>query len=85
MAAVLPRVELLTDYEGDAFASSGDVCKDLLSIAAVHPLRESAVDELLKRANVDWAVVEKLIANNDLKQVEYHGEHFFVRCFHAGE
>jgi wyosine [tRNA(Phe)-imidazoG37] synthetase (radical SAM superfamily) len=84
MAAVLPRVEYLTGYEGDAFASSGDVCKDLLSITAVHPLRKSAVDELLKRANADWTVVEKLIASNDLKQVDYQGEHFYVRCFHAG-
>jgi hypothetical protein len=84
MAAVLPRVEHLTGYEGDAFASSGDAGKDLLSITAVHPMRESAVDALLKRANADWTVVEELIANNDLKQVDYQGEHFFVRRFHAG-
>ncbi len=84
MAAALPRVEYLTGYEGDAFASSGDVCKDILSITAVHPLRESAVDELLKRADADWSVVDKLVANNELKQVVYHGEHFYVRCFHAG-
>lgn len=83
MAAVLPRVEYLTGYEGDAFAFSGDAGKDLLSITAVHPMRKSAVDALLKRANADWTVVEKLLADNELKQVDYQGEHFFVRRYHT--
>lgn len=34
-AEVLPRVELLIGYEGNVFASTGDVAADLLSITAV--------------------------------------------------
>ena len=34
------RVELLTGYEGNAFACTGDVVEDLLEITAVHPMRE---------------------------------------------
>ena len=76
----LPKVEYLVGYEGDAFSSTGDVRKDLLSITAVHPMRESAVNELLKHANADWSLVEELIVKNELKKVEYLGEHYFVRC-----
>jgi wyosine [tRNA(Phe)-imidazoG37] synthetase (radical SAM superfamily) len=39
----LPRVELLIGYEGNAFASTGNAEEDLLSITAVHPMREEAV------------------------------------------
>jgi wyosine [tRNA(Phe)-imidazoG37] synthetase (radical SAM superfamily) len=78
-AEVLPQVELLIGYEGDAFASSGDVKADLLSISAVHPLRESAVRELLKRNNADWDAVQSLVDGGELKQVNYAGEVFYAR------
>ncbi len=35
------HVEYLTTYEGNAFAASGNLDEDLLSIAAVHPLRRT--------------------------------------------
>jgi wyosine [tRNA(Phe)-imidazoG37] synthetase (radical SAM superfamily) len=34
------RVEYLIGYEGNAFAFTGDVVEDLLSITALHPMRE---------------------------------------------
>ena len=37
------RVEYLIGYEGNAFAFTGNVEEDLLSITAVHPMREDAV------------------------------------------
>jgi wyosine [tRNA(Phe)-imidazoG37] synthetase (radical SAM superfamily) len=83
MAGTVTRVEFLTGYEGDIFASTGDVAKDLLGITAVHPMRANAVAELLKQANADWSVVDRLIAKNELSKVEYLGEHYFVRCFHT--
>jgi wyosine [tRNA(Phe)-imidazoG37] synthetase (radical SAM superfamily) len=39
----LSHVEYLIGYEGNAFASTGDVPEDLLNITAVHPMREEAV------------------------------------------
>lgn len=48
----LPTVELLTGYEGNAFASTGDLVADLLAITAVHPMREDAVQNLLERAPI---------------------------------
>jgi len=44
----LSKVEYLIGYEGNAFASTGNATNDLLSITAVHPMREEAVKELLK-------------------------------------
>jgi len=83
LEAELPAVEYLIGYEGNAFAFSGDVEQDLLSISAVHPLREEAVKDLLARAKVGWPVVQQLLAEGKLKQVEFAGHCFYVRAFHA--
>ncbi len=75
----LPRVEYLIGYEGSAFAFTGDVEEDLLSITAVHPMREDAVRELLGKAGADWSVVERLIRSGALREVEYGGRKFYLR------
>jgi len=75
----LADVEYLVGYEGDAFASTGDVKDDLLSITAVHPMREDAVAGLLSRAKSDWAVVRTLIDQGRLEEVEYRGKRFYLR------
>ncbi len=79
LADAVPHVELLIGYEGDAFASGGDPVTDLLSITAVHPMRASAVQDLLGRASTSWAVVEDLVAAGKLREVTYRGEVFYVR------
>jgi len=73
------RLELITDYEGNAFASTGDAAEDLQSITAVHPMREEAVRELLAKTNTDWHLVEKLIEEGHLLKTEYEGRNFYVR------
>jgi wyosine [tRNA(Phe)-imidazoG37] synthetase (radical SAM superfamily) len=73
------NLQLLTGYEGNAFASTGDVAEDLLSITSVHPMREAAVRELLDKTGTHWRVVEKLIADEQLMQTEYEGMKFYVR------
>ncbi len=75
------HVEYLTGYEGDAFAFTGNVEEDLLSITAVHPMRKDAVDAFLKRARVDWAVVHRLIVQDQLIETEYKGHKFYLRRF----
>ena len=81
LAGKLPHVEYLIGYEGDAFAFTGDVRQDLLSITAVHPMRESAIRDLLARAQANWSLVEQLLTENKLKQVEYLDQRYYVRCF----
>ena len=73
-------MEYLIGYEGDAFASTGDIAADVLSIAAVHPLRSSAIDALLTRRGADWSVVERLIESGELNAVDYQGRRFYLRA-----
>jgi wyosine [tRNA(Phe)-imidazoG37] synthetase (radical SAM superfamily) len=73
------HVEYLIGYEGNAFAFTGDVEQDLLSITAVHPMREDAVDEFLARAEVDWTVVRRLMAQDRLVETEYGDHRFYLR------
>jgi wyosine [tRNA(Phe)-imidazoG37] synthetase (radical SAM superfamily) len=75
------QVEYLIGYEGNAFAFTGDVQNDLLSITAVHPMREQAVSALLKKAGKDWAIVRKLIASNVITETTYGGKKFYIRNF----
>jgi wyosine [tRNA(Phe)-imidazoG37] synthetase (radical SAM superfamily) len=75
----IPHVEYLTGYEGNAFASSGDAAKDLLSITAVHPMREEAVRELLAKNQADWLIVENLLREGKMIKTEYEGKMFYIR------
>jgi wyosine [tRNA(Phe)-imidazoG37] synthetase (radical SAM superfamily) len=77
------QVELLVGSEGDAFAATGDAAQDLLSITAVHPMREQAVRNLLAKAGSDWPIVEGLVREGELVEVLYRGERFFVRRIHG--
>ncbi len=73
------QVEHLIGYEGSAFAFTGDVEEDLLSITAVHPMREDAVGQSLARAVAAWAVVQRLVAQDQLVEAEHDGYHFYLR------
>jgi len=72
-------VEYLVGYEGNDFAFTGDAEKDLLSITSVHPMRESAVRDLLYRANENWSIVEKLLGENRLVETQYNNQWFYMR------
>ncbi len=71
--------EYLIGYEGNAFAFTGDVRQDLLSITSVHPMKEEAVVELLNKAGADWNIVESLISEGELQKVRYRDQDFYVR------
>jgi wyosine [tRNA(Phe)-imidazoG37] synthetase (radical SAM superfamily) len=73
--------EYLIGYEGNAFAFTGNVKDDLLSITAVHPMRDNAVGEFLRKANAGWDAVEDLLNENKLVEVKYEGNLFYVRKF----
>ncbi|MHA1713157.1 MAG: radical SAM protein, partial [Candidatus Ranarchaeia archaeon] len=75
----LSRVEYLIGYEGSAFAFTGNVEDDLLSITAVHPMREEGVNEFLSKANSNWGIIEKLIGEGKLMETEYRGKKFYMR------
>jgi len=73
------RVEYLIGYEGDAFASTGDVEADLLSITAVHPMREDAARAFLERAGAGQETIARLVAEDRLVEAIYGEHRFYVR------
>ncbi len=75
----LPKVELLIGYEGNTFASSGNAEDDILSITAVHPMREDAVRAFLKKSGAEWSLMEKLIENDILIKIPYQGKNYYLR------
>jgi wyosine [tRNA(Phe)-imidazoG37] synthetase (radical SAM superfamily) len=75
----LDHVEHLIGYEGNAFAFTGDVEEDLLSITAVHPMREDAVQRFVVKAKADWSLIQRLIAQGRLVELKYRGDKFYMR------
>ena len=75
------QVECLIGYEGNAFAFTGEVEEDILSITSVHPMREEALKDFLKRAKSDWSIVQEMIEQGKLVESEYKEHKFYIRKF----
>lgn len=65
----MPDVELLTGFEGNAFASTGNFAEDILAITAVHPMRKDSVLHLLGKTGEDWSAVQQLLDNGKLREI----------------
>ena len=79
IAGAVPGAEYLIGYEGNAFASTGNVAEDILSITAVHPMRDEAVREVLDRAGADWAAIDELLQQDQLTETGYEGHTYYMR------
>jgi len=84
LADKVKQVEYLIGYEGDAFAFTGDIEKDILSITAVHPMREEAVRMMLSKAGSSQEVVDRMLARGDLAETKYDGHVFYLRRIAEG-
>jgi wyosine [tRNA(Phe)-imidazoG37] synthetase (radical SAM superfamily) len=73
------KIEFLVRYERNTFAITGNVKEDLLNITAVHPMREEAVAELLKKANASWQIIDELLRDDELVRLEYEGSIYYRR------
>jgi len=73
------NTELLTGYEGNSFASTGNASNDLLAILAVHPMREDAVKAFLSQAGSEFGIIDKLVADNKIITTDYNGHRFYLR------
>lgn len=73
--------ELITGFEGTSVAHTGNAREDVLNILGVHPLREDALRELLRKNGSDGRVVRELIRKELIREVK-HGEHlYYLRKF----
>ncbi len=85
MRSKVKQVEYLIGYDEGGYAFTGDAEHDLLSITSVHPMREPEVAQFLKKAHQDTALIEKLLAEQKIKQVDYAGQRFYVRRVKLGK
>jgi len=79
VSGYVERVEVLSGYEGNEFSHTGDVRQDILSITAVHPMRDDAVTQLLERSEAGWDVVQGMVDTEQLVESVYEGHRFYVR------
>jgi len=79
------NVAYLAGYEGNNFASTGNVEEDLLGITSVHPMREDAVNKYLKRAHQDPKTINALIKGGKLKETYYNSTKFYIRSLSCTE
>jgi len=77
----IEKVELLTGYEGNAFSSTGDFREDILSITAVHPMREDAILKLLHKTDDNKDILALLIEEKLLQKLQYGGHSYYLRKF----
>ncbi len=77
----LNNVEYLIGYEGNAFSFTGNIEEDILSITSVHPMREDAVEDFLKKANADWKALYELIDKGKIREAVYNDKKFYIRSF----
>jgi wyosine [tRNA(Phe)-imidazoG37] synthetase (radical SAM superfamily) len=75
------NVEYLTGYEGNDFASTGNVEENILSITAVHPMRDDALNIFLKQAGADWTVIRRMVMHDQLTETNYKEHTFYLRKF----
>nr|AAZ32460.1 Fe-S oxidoreductase [uncultured euryarchaeote Alv-FOS1] len=76
----ITRVEYLTGFEGTEFSSTGNFEEDLMSITAVHPMREDAVFELMRRCGATEEDLQELIDDGKLIVGEYEGHRYYMRA-----
>ena len=76
------HVECITgDEKEEGFFFSEDIVNDLLSITSVHPIRKEIVDEMLKKRNVDKAVIDDLVRRDMIVEFLFEGKKFYKKKF----
>lgn len=78
------QVEYLIGYEGNDFAFTGSIEEDILSITAVHPMREDAVRSFLAKSGNEWDIINRLVAEQKLVELEFNGNKFYMRKLYEG-
>jgi len=77
----VPFVELLFESEVGDFVSTGNLREDILSITAVHPLREEPLRAMVSAAGGTWQLVQDLLADGSILTILYRDERYFFHRF----
>lgn len=76
------NVELLLEFEGTNFGNTGNIIEDIVNISTVHPIREDAMLELLKKNGADTTILNELLQIKYIKKVQYKSDTYYIRYFH---
>jgi wyosine [tRNA(Phe)-imidazoG37] synthetase (radical SAM superfamily) len=76
----LPVTQPLFDLEESDFISTGNLREDILSITAVHPMRERPLRKMISAAGGSWTVVDTLLADGLLCCITYREENYYRHC-----
>jgi len=75
------NAELLIGFEGTETGYTGNIFEDVFNITAVHPLREDSLQELLRKDNADFSVIESMINQNLIKVISYYNHKYYYRQY----
>ncbi|MBN2744884.1 MAG: radical SAM protein [Marinilabiliaceae bacterium] len=73
--------ELLTGFEGTHLAHTGNALEDIINTCTVHPIRQDAMDELLKKNGADASLTDFLVFGQYIKKITYQSETYYIRQF----
>ncbi|WP_297027912.1 hypothetical protein [Thermoplasma sp.] len=72
------QVALLTGYEGSDFFAGNNIQDEILSILAVHPMREDAMLDVLKRSGRTIDTIDELVQAGRVSKVSFMGRMFYI-------
>lgn len=75
----LDTVEFLLGFAEDSFHATSDPAQALLSITAVHPMREEEALSYVHQMGAGRDVLDTLVAEEQLVCIPYEGRRFYVR------
>ncbi|MFO7369402.1 MAG: radical SAM protein [Bacteroidales bacterium] len=73
------QVEMLAGFEGIDTGATGNPYDDILNITAVHPLREDALHELLRKNQAGIQVLQSLMKQGLILEIDHNGWKFYIR------
>ncbi|HRY29932.1 MAG TPA: radical SAM protein [Elusimicrobiota bacterium] len=77
--ALGPAAECPGHEEDSPLAYTGDVERDVLDMAAVHPVREDQLRGYLERAGKDWDLIVRLLDAGQLLEKTHDGKKFYLK------
>jgi len=73
----IPKAEMLCCPESGDFKATGNIEEELLGIMAVHPMREEAIEDFIKRKGGSPNKIEEMVNNGLIQLVTYDGKKFY--------
>ncbi|MCM8762742.1 MAG: radical SAM protein, partial [Candidatus Omnitrophica bacterium] len=68
------KTELITGSGSGIFGFTGEIEEDIVNTVSVHPMSKKQIEKLLKKANNNWNIMEKLLKKEVIKEIKYQGE-----------